>query len=46
MKQVQYFTIAHRKELLIVYKDGSSAVIDLCAIFGLEMVEEEDDDKN
>lgn len=40
MKQIEYFEIQDRKILFIKYSDGSFAHIDLCALFGLEMVKE------
>lgn len=45
MKQVEYFEIQERKKLFVKYNDGSFTLIDLCALFGLEMVKEEKENK-
>lgn len=44
-KQVEYFEIQDRKILFVKYNDTSFVHIDLCALFGLEMVEEEKGEK-
>ena len=43
MKKVEYFTIVNHKNLLVVYSDGSTSVIDLCLLFGLEMQENKEE---
>ena len=45
MKQVEYFEIQDRKILFVKYNDGNFVHIDLCALFGLEMVKEEKENK-
>ena len=45
MKQVEYFEIQDRKILFVKYNDGNFVYIDLCALFGLEMVKEEKENK-
>lgn len=39
MKKVEYFTIINDKDLLIVYENGQSSVLDLCLLFNLELKE-------